>query len=64
MATTEYAANIADLVSAELVDCAPPVADEAPASPLAPVDAATPIQQAQDATIEQTGAGPPPDEAA
>jgi hypothetical protein len=55
----EGGGKIADLVTAELIECQPepePVVTEAlPAAP-----DASPVQAAQDATIEQTGADPPP----
>ena len=55
----EAGSKIADLVTAEMVECAPePEAPQAVPLPQAPD--ATPVQQAAQATIEQTGADPPP----
>jgi len=52
--------GIVDLVTAELVDCAP---DDPPSVktelPTAPDQ--SPVQRAADATIAQTGADPPPE---
>lgn len=47
------------IVGVELVTVEPPAAPEAPPAP-PPVDPPAPIHEAQDATIEQTGADPPP----
>lgn len=52
--------KIIDIVTAELVECAPapePVAT----TPLPTSPDASPVEHAAEATIEQTGAGPPPD---
>jgi len=57
MPIDELGTAITDTVEAQLVECVPPP-DEAPHL-LVSVDV-TPTAQAQDATIEQTGAGPPP----
>ena len=62
MGTTEAGSKISDHVEAALVECVPepePLAVDVSAQPL---DAPTPTIAAQDATIEQTGAGPPPKE--
>ena len=60
MAQSETA--ISDTVTAALVDClpAPAVVVLAPAVPPRPDE--SPVTRARAATIEQTGAGPPPDE--
>lgn len=59
MATTEHAAQISDIVTAELVDCLPdPPAQTKPAQ-AEPLEA-TPVQRAMRATLTQTGADPPP----
>jgi hypothetical protein len=51
--------GVLDIVEAQLVECVPP-ADPEPVRPeLCPVTD-SPIAQMMDATIEQTGAGPPP----
>jgi hypothetical protein len=62
MATTEAAGTILDVVEAQLVECqpeAPPLSVDVSAVPLE----ASPVRQAMAATIEQTGADPPPAEA-
>jgi hypothetical protein len=59
MAMDELGVGVMDTVVAELVECTPPepqTVQELPESP-----DATPTAQSQDATIEQTGSGPPPD---
>lgn len=62
MATSEAAGKIQDVVSAQLVECAP--VEEAPVSvPLPDPPPATPIRETLAATVEQTGADPPPREA-
>jgi len=58
MAVTEGAAKIQDIVTAELVECAPPETPEVCVQPSAEV--ASPTDRAREATIEQTGADPPP----
>jgi hypothetical protein len=61
MASTEAGPKIVDLVTAELVECQPDAADlrVAVAVEAVPLEA-SPTQQAAQATIEQTGADPPP----
>lgn len=55
----EAGSKIADLVTAEIVECAPePEAPQTVVLPDAPD--VSPVQQAAQATIEQTGADPPP----
>jgi len=57
MPLSEPSVTIADVVVAELVDCPLPV--QTPIDQ--PCDAgASPTDAASEATIEQTGAGPPP----
>jgi hypothetical protein len=58
MGTDEAPVSVQDLVVAELVDCTPPPAPETPV-PTAPES--SPTQRAAEATIESTGADPPPD---
>jgi hypothetical protein len=58
MALEETPTVVTDLVVAELVDCTPP--PETPDAALPPAPEESPTAQSQDATIEQTGAGPPP----
>jgi len=57
MGTDEALVTVQDLVVAEMVDCTPPPAPETPV-PTAPES--SPTQTAADATIESTGADPPP----
>jgi hypothetical protein len=57
MGTDEAPVTVQDVVVAELVDCTPPPAPETPV-PAAPES--SPTQKAADATIESTGADPPP----
>lgn len=57
MPIDELGTAVTDTVVAEMVECVPPQ-DQTPHL-LVSVDV-TPTAQAQDATIEQTGAGPPP----
>lgn len=58
MAIEELGTSVADKVEAQLVDCTPqPDAVDTPV-PVNPDE--TPTAHSQDATIEQTGAGPPP----
>ena len=59
MATTEAAAKIADIVTAELVDCVPDAPEPVTPQP-APQTEQTPVQRAMRATLTQTGADPPP----
>lgn len=54
----EHAGLIGDFVEAQLVECAPPPAPVSVPLPEAPDR--SPAQQAREATIEQTGADPPP----
>ncbi len=58
MSTTETDLAIVDTVQAQLVECAPD--PEIPVTPLPAPPENSPVEQAQQATIEQTGAGPPP----
>lgn len=60
MGTEESGSRIGDvLVGATLVDCLPPAgADVAVPLPAAPDR--SPVQTAREATVEQTGADPPP----
>ena len=58
MPIDEIPTLVTDRVTAELVECAPP--PETPDAALPPPPEETPTAQSQDATIEQTGAGPPP----
>ena len=58
MALDEGSVGVTDKVQAELVDCTPePTVMD---TPLPVMPEASPTEQSQDATIEQTGAGPPP----
>jgi len=59
MATEEAGQKIVDLVTAELVECQPDAADVRVAVPVV-TSAASPVEVAAQATIEQTGADPPP----
>lgn len=58
--TTEKGPEILDIVTAQLVECAPvpdaPVVEIAVSAP----EGTSPTQRAQEATIESTGADPPP----
>ncbi len=59
MSMVEGIAQISDVAVAELVECAPP--PDAPLVVVLPTPpGATPVTDAMAATIEQTGAGPPP----
>ena len=58
MPMNEAPAKIADIVTAELVECQPEASASDVALPAAPD--VTPSQQKAQATIEQTGADPPP----
>lgn len=60
MGLDETPLAVHDRVTAELVDCPPPPAPDAP-PPAASTDDDSPTDQAAEATIEQTGAGPPPE---
>jgi hypothetical protein len=57
MGADESPVTVQDLVVAELVDCTPPPAPETPV-PASPES--SPTQKAAEATIESTGADPPP----
>ena len=57
--TIENDLTVSDHVTAALVECVPEP-EPAPDVPVPAADPATPIAVALDATIEQTGAGPPP----
>jgi hypothetical protein len=50
--------RVSDILIVELVDCAPPV-DAPTLAPTTP-EAASPVQRAMEATLESTGADPPP----
>ena len=58
MATVERGTVIQDIVEAQLVECVPP--PEPDLTPVVVTVTDTPIAQMMDATIEHTGAGPPP----
>ena len=58
MPLSEPGVTIADIVVAELVDCLVP--DEMPDVQQPCDPGASPTDVASDATIEQTGSGPPP----
>ena len=58
----EPGSKVADKVEAEMVDCAPAQEPSTDASVICQPD--SPVADALHATIEQTGAGPPPDGAA
>ena len=60
MSLTERAASVSDLVTAELIECAPDAAT--PVTPPAGQDVppASPTQKSGEATLESTGADPPP----
>lgn len=61
MSTDERDLTIIDTVTAELVECAPtPVDVVLVPVPIAPET--SPTERAREATIEQTGAGPPPED--
>lgn len=67
MAIEEAATKIGDYVYAELVDCTPPAPESQPAQTVVALEAhaeaaegASPTKDAQDATVTQTGSGPPP----
>lgn len=60
MATTEAAAKITDIVTAELIDCVPDQPEPTTPAPAEPIEA-TPVQRAMRATLTQTGADPPPE---
>lgn len=63
MSTTEAAAKILDIVEAEMVECVPPAPEVLSVDLSRPQPEATPVQQSMDATLTQTGAGPPPEKA-
>lgn len=58
MALDELGVGVTDVVVAEMVECAPASPDPDVVVPDAPD--ASPTTQSLEATIEQTGAGPPP----
>ncbi len=61
MALNEAGVGCGDLVTAELVECAPdPHAPIAPPASQQEPEAASPTQRAAEATEAQTGADPPP----
>ena len=55
----EAGIGILDVVEAQMVECVPPAPAREDAELPPPADD-TPIAKSQHATIEQTGAGPPP----
>jgi hypothetical protein len=55
---TEVIVGVSDIVVAQLVECAPPVAP--PSVPLPTAPDTSPVTHAREATVEQTGADPPP----
>ena len=60
MGMVEGGGKLCDLVEAQLIECAPDpetLSVDVSAVP----EATSPVQQAQDATIETTGADPPPE---
>jgi len=57
MGTDEAPVTVQDRVVAELVDCTPP---PAAATPVPAAPESSPTEKAADATIESTGADPPP----
>lgn len=59
MAIEELGTAVTDKVEAQLVDCTPQPESET-ATPVGMNDGVSPTEQAQAATVEQTGAGPPP----
>jgi hypothetical protein len=60
MALDEPGAHIGEELMVQMVDCTVPDAPvETVPVPVAPES--TPIQEAMDATLEQTGSGPPPE---
>ena len=61
MAMSEGDIAVSDTVTAQLVECAPEPAREPQALP-DPPEGGSPVRRAQDATIAQTGADPPPEE--
>lgn len=61
MPLEESGSIVSDIITAEMVECVPPAPAPEPDAPRPPAPAATPTAQARAATIEQTGAGPPPE---
>jgi hypothetical protein len=59
---TEHAGQMQDFVTAELIDCSPE--PEVLSVTVSEQPVASPVRDAMEATLEQTGAGPPPDRAA
>jgi hypothetical protein len=59
VAITETGSKISDTVEVALVDCTPE--PECVDAPVPTSDSVTPIEQSAEATIEQTGADPPPE---
>lgn len=57
--TEEDHVGVSDHVYAELIDCSPPE-PEPVTVPIPPKPEVSPEQTKRDATIEQTGADPPP----
>lgn len=61
MSLAERPVTVRDIVTAELVECTPdPQAAPAVSRLRAPHVDASPTEKSAEATIEQTGAGPPP----
>lgn len=60
MGTEEAGLGIGDVVYAELVDCTPPAAPEPDLCAQPTETVHSPTEKAAAATIEQTGADPPP----
>jgi len=59
MPLDERPVGVSDIVSAQLIECAPPEPVKV-TIPLPESPDSTPVQEAQKATIGQTGADPPP----
>ena len=55
--------TIGDYVVAEMVDCAPQAPEPQAAAPIPDPPCASAAERAAEATVEQTGADPPPAEA-
>lgn len=63
MGAIEGGGKIGDYVEAQLVECAPDAAEVLSADVSAQADVPSPTEKAAAATIEQTGADPPPEAA-
>jgi hypothetical protein len=59
MSAIETDLAIVDTVQAELIECAP-VPEPDGVRVIVPSEIVTPVERAAEATLEQTGAGPPP----